>query len=126
MLALETQYTCPDWSEKANQPTCAEPRKTVTRPTGIAYMGVGFGREHDGQPQGTPDKNPLLNLTAIDGTPIQPGTYRAGYVVTPSGVHVGLSAANSHDFALGKLQGHSLDKTGSRHPTTPAIGPRPV
>jgi hypothetical protein len=112
VLAVETQYTCPDWSEKANQPTCAQAQKTVTMPTGIAYMGVGFGREHDGQPQGTPDKNPLLNLTTIDGSPIRPGSYRAGYIVTPSGVHVGLSATNSHDFAWVKLQGRSLDKTG--------------
>jgi hypothetical protein len=113
VLAVETQYTCPRWSEQANQPTCGESKKTVTMPAGITYMGVGFGREHDGQPQGTPDKNPLLNLTAIDGQRIRPSTYRSGYIITPNGVHVGLSAANSHDFAWVKLQGRSLDKRGN-------------
>ncbi|GLS20737.1 hypothetical protein GCM10007874_37540 [Labrys miyagiensis] len=112
VLAVETQYSCPGWSEKRNQPTCANPQETTSMPTGIAYMGVGFGREHDGQPQGTPDKNPFLNLTAIEGRPIQPGIYRPGYIVTPSGVHLGLSQANSHDFSWTRLQGHSLDATG--------------
>jgi hypothetical protein len=113
VLAVETQYTCPGWREQANQPTCAESQKTVTMPAGIAYMGVGFGREHDGQPQGTPDKNPLLNLTAIDGQRVRRSTYRSGYIITRNGVHVGLSAANSLDFAWVKLQGRSLDKTGN-------------
>jgi hypothetical protein len=113
VLAVETQYTCPGWSELANQPACADSQKTVTMPAGIAYMGVGFGREHDGQPQGTPDKNPLLNLTAIDGEGIRLGTYRAGYIITPNGVHVGLSAANSRGFAWLKLHGRSLDKRGN-------------
>ncbi|WP_413989869.1 hypothetical protein ACMDCR_28705 [Labrys okinawensis] len=112
VLAVETQYTCPGWSEKRNQPTCTDPQQTVSMPTGIAYMGVGFGREHDGQPQGTPDKNPFLNLTAIEGRPIRPDTYRSGYIVTPSGVHLGLSRANSHDFSWTRLQGPSLDAAG--------------
>ena len=66
-------------------------------------MGVGFGREHDGQPQGTPDKNPLLNITSIDGKPVQPGTMRSGYILTPQGVHVGLTPAKTSGFAYTKL-----------------------
>jgi hypothetical protein len=112
VLAVETQYICPDWSKRSNQPTCPKPQETISMPTGIAYMGVGFGREHDGQPQGTPDKNPFLNLTAIEGHPIEPGALRSGYVVTPRGVHLGLSRANGHDFAWTKLEGRSLGVLG--------------
>jgi len=124
VLAVETQYTCPGWSEQANQPTCAEPVSTVAMPANIAYMGVGFGREHDGQPQGTPDKNPLLNLVAIDGQRIRADAYRPGYIITPTGVHLGLTPANSHGFAWLKLQGRSLDRAGNPASADPRDWPQ--
>lgn len=113
VLAVEIEYNCPGWSEKLNKPICLKPKSVKRMPTGVAYVGVGFGREHDGQAQGIPDRNPLLNLTAIGGQPIAQGTYRSGYVVTPRGVHVGLSPANTQDFAWAKLQGRSLDANGN-------------
>lgn len=113
VLAVEVEYDCPSWSEKANQPNCAAPRSTTEMPRGIAYLGVGFGREHDGQPQGTPDKNPFLNVTAIDGQPIVHDRYRSGYVITQNGVHIGLSSTNSQGFGWSKLQGRSLGKGGT-------------
>ena len=75
-------------------------------------MGVGFGREHDGQPQDTPDKNPLLDITAIDCRPVAPGTMRSGYIVTPAGVHVGLTPAITNGFTDTKLTGRSLGTDG--------------
>lgn len=112
VLAVETEINCPGWDEKANKPACDKPKDTVQNPTGIAYMGVGFGREHDGQPQGTPDKNPLLNITAIDGQPVAKGSIRSGYIVSQGGVHVGLTSANTTNFAFTKLQGRSLNAAG--------------
>jgi hypothetical protein len=70
-------------------------------PGHVAMMGVGFGREYDGQSRGTPETNPLLNLATGD-RPVH-----RGYVVTREGVHVGLTAANTHgDFRFAKLDPH--------------------
>lgn len=59
------------------------------KPAGVAMMGVGFGREYNLQPQGTPDKNPFLNVAWPAGAS---GRTVRGYVVTREGVHVGLTA----------------------------------
>ncbi|AVT14374.1 hypothetical protein [Paracidovorax avenae] len=112
VLAVQKEMICPCWDEKANQPVCEQPTKTTVRPKGIVYMGVGFGREHDGQPQGTPDKNPLLNLVAIDGRPVREGEVHAGYIVTKSGVHAGLTPANAAGFGATRLQPGSLLANG--------------
>jgi hypothetical protein len=67
-------------------------------PEGIAMIGIGFGREHDGQEQSTPDKNPFLAETASGER------HRHGYIVTRTGVRVGLTAtAAGGDFAFVKL-----------------------
>lgn len=124
VLAVETQYTCPGYSEAANLPTCEAPTDTVQMPKGIRYMGVGFGREHDGQPQGTPDKNPLLNVTAIGGQPVAKGTMRSGYIVTPGGVHVGLTPANTGGFSYAKLTGRSLGPDGKPASNDPRDWPQ--
>ncbi|MEH3146547.1 MAG: hypothetical protein PGN34_14635 [Methylobacterium frigidaeris] len=69
-----------------------------TAPTGVAMMGVGFGREADSQSQSTPDTNPLLGVAAT-------GPMRRGYVVTRDGVHVGLTRANTRgDYRFVKLE----------------------
>lgn len=68
-------------------------------PTGIAMIGIGFAREGDAQSQSTPDKNPFLHLDA------EGRAYRGGYVLTPRGVHVGLTEANTRgDFRYFKLE----------------------
>ena len=68
-------------------------------PKGVAMLGIGFGREHDGQEQSTPDKNPFLAEAAAGGR------QRHGYVVTRTGVRIGLTANDvGADFAFVKLQ----------------------
>jgi hypothetical protein len=110
VLAVECETLCPHYNEKTAQPACPGQNLVPARPT-IHYVGVGFGREHDGQPQGTPDKNPLLNIVRIGGAPVGPGTMRSGYILTPQGVQVGLTAANTSGFAYTPLTGpkHSSD-----------------
>ncbi len=67
------------------------------RPQHVSMIGIGFGREYDHQPDGTPDHNPFLNLAAAPGL-------RRGYVVTRTGVHVGLTAADTAGgFAFARL-----------------------
>lgn len=73
-------------------------------PGGIAMVGIGFAREHDHQSQSTPDKNPLLRI-AGDGE-----DRRRGYILTPEGVHVGLTGENTRgDFRFIKLS-HAADR----------------
>ncbi len=103
ILVVETAMRCPGYDVKGAPGTCAEPSEVVNLPKGIAYLGVGFGREGNGQSQGTPDKNPLLNLTAIGGQPIASGSFRKGYVVTQEGVRVGLTASVAAGFRFLKL-----------------------
>jgi hypothetical protein len=76
------------------------------RPRGVAMMGVGFAREGDRQPHGTPDYNPFLNLRRVagpDGMQRRPEDWRNGYVVTARGVYLGLTAADTANAAFAKL-----------------------
>ena len=67
-------------------------------PGGIAMVGIGFAREHDHQSQSTPDKNPLLRV-ASGGDQL-----RRGYILSPEGVHVGLTGENTRgEFRFIKL-----------------------
>lgn len=73
-------------------------------PHGICYMGVGFGRLSTQQPGGTADRNPLLNIAVKnDGTTNSSGNIHQGYVITETGVWVGLTRSNSQDFRFTKL-----------------------
>ncbi len=85
-------------------------------PTHIAMVGIGFAREKDKQPSGTPDHNPLLNLPAM-GTAQAPGAMRRGYVVTKQGIHVGLTAELGKGFTFAKL---------ARNPNAPDWAPIPA
>jgi hypothetical protein len=51
------------------QVQCIEGARRCTAneaPHGISMMGIGFGRRHDHQAQGAPDKNPFLNITKLN------------------------------------------------------------
>ncbi len=61
-------------------------------------VGIGFAREADAQAESTPDKNPALNIAGGDKR-------RNGYVLTPEGIHVGLTRENTKgDFRFVKLE----------------------
>lgn len=105
VLVTEQTAVCPEW-KASDGPRCPTAALEPARP-GIHYMGVGFGREYDGQPQGTPDKNPFLNVVRIGTEPVRPGSIRAGYVITPGGVHLGLTPGNTAGFAFAPLTARS-------------------
>ena len=72
-------------------------------------MGVGFGRGEEGHPE----KNPFINLREM-----QDGTMRRGYVITPAGIQLGLTAANAGaGFVWQKLteRGVSADTASLNH-----------
>ena len=71
-------------------------------PRGISMLGIGFARRGDHQAQSGPAKNPFLHVATVNGAKAQ--RLRNGYLVTRSGVFVGLTAANTQGgFAYVKL-----------------------
>lgn len=98
ILGVEKSGTCDSY--QSDQQICSNlpaPEKPVL------YMGVGFGQEADFQPQGTPDKNVLLNLRSMNGQPIVDGTFNKGYIIGRQGIQVGLTAANTSGFRFAQL-----------------------
>lgn len=104
VLAVEQQAVCQDYPGDG---TCGKTPLRSAQGSQIAYMGVGFGREEDHQPQGTPDKNPLLNLATIAGQPLAAGNLNKGYIIGSTGVTVGLTQTNTRSFSFIKLTPNS-------------------
>jgi len=98
-------------------PRC-KPQKA---PRHVAMMGIGFGREHDHQSESGPDKNPFLNLAAGDAI-------RPGYIVTRTGVQVGLTGKEAADgFALVNLKRLADGRDWAQTPVCISInGARPA
>ena len=83
------------------------------RPRGTAFMGVGFDRHAAmGTNQGLDaPRNPFVNLTSLaSGASIS--SIRPGYIVTRTGIHLGMSAALTRDFAFVKLSSKSTTSLG--------------
>lgn len=81
-------------------------------PLHVAMLGIGFGREHDRQPGGTPDRNPLLQVAQPAGLP-------RSYVITRSGIGLGGSDAG---FATVRLSWDAGHRDWSAPPACITIG----
>ncbi|KAF2253736.1 hypothetical protein BU26DRAFT_418527 [Trematosphaeria pertusa] len=100
VLVVEESFICPWYDPNKHGPECPlgpggeAPRRRNT--SQITYMGVGFGRNRagDNQPRGLPKGNAFLNIESINGEAVPPGSLRAGYVLSATGVHVGLTREN--------------------------------
>ena len=79
---------------------CLEQSRNCTPnddPRDIAMVGIGFAREGDRQAESTPEKNPLLRVSA--------GTARKGYVLRAEGIDVGIDEKVARgDFRFVKLE----------------------
>jgi hypothetical protein len=132
VLGVQQTTQCP-WYKATDQGICSarpvgsreKPDVGIMRATNqlkpIVYMGVGFGQEADFQPQGTPDKNILLNLTSIGGKPVDSKAMRRGYIIGMQGITVGLTPANTRDFKFIKLNQYcdpNAQSTGTACPST--------
>lgn len=114
VLAVTASVICP-WYKESDGSSCpTSPNGTsavpTPMPTHIRYMGVGFGREYNHQPQGTPDKGPLINIDSIDEKPLKDGCIadgseclNEGYIISDAGVTIGLTAENTRGFRFVKL-----------------------
>lgn len=107
---------------------CATDARDCTannHPKGIAVMGVGFARESKTQPRGTPNYNAFLNLQSVlQGGELKPlpQDWCNGYVVTPTGVDLGLTSANTLNAGWVKL----LPWTQYSTPSLPEWKPAPM
>lgn len=104
ILAVTKKVICPGYNIKKDGPECppsANGTGEIDMPVHIVYLGVGFGRQYNGKPQGTPDKNPFLNIVAINDEPVP--QMHEGYIITDEGIHIGLTDENSKRFQRVKL-----------------------
>ena len=96
-------------------------------PTGVANMGIGFARESGGDAnRKKPDYNAFLNLTSVagsNGTPQPvPADWHNGFVVTPTGIYLGLTSTNTANGALVKL----MPDAANSSPGLPEWKPAPM
>lgn len=89
--------------------SCAPHARSCTAtntPTGVSLMGIGFAREGPQQPRGTPSYNAFLNLQSVLQNGVLqplPDNWCNGYVVTPTGVYLGLTPSNTANAGWVKL-----------------------
>lgn len=80
-------------------------------PRGVSYMGIGFDR---GAAQGTPDaapRNPFLNLTEL-ASGSSAAAVRRAYLLTRSGVQLGLTADSTRAFGFVALASRGVSPGG--------------
>lgn len=94
-----TAFDCAPNARDCVAPTT--PEQLAAKIANIAYFGVGFGQEAAGQPQGTPEKNAFLNISS---TPAGVALPSPGYIITQSGVELGLTPDNTQGYAMIKLE----------------------
>jgi hypothetical protein len=103
-----------------NYPSCT----SNSNPTGVAYMGVGFDRGTSSiqPPAAYGNTNPFINIVSLaSGQPVS--SLAPGYIITNSGVTLGLSSNATYNFAFVKLL---PDTTNSPPQPAPAWMQAPV
>jgi hypothetical protein len=80
-------------------------------PTGFWFVGIGWGRIDDGKPQGTSDKNPLINVADVEGVADITRLYK-GFTVTKDGIVLGLTDANTDGIDWTDLPLHQDSSSG--------------
>jgi hypothetical protein len=110
VLVVEESTICPHYNESRDTNTCPEfegiAPNVTHHPKNISLFGVGFGRRKDGQPQGSPDKNPFLNVISINKTTINTDIFRNGYMLDRNAITIGLTGSNTKDL----IRWHALRK----------------
>lgn len=123
VLAVTNLTICDGYDVAVDKAKCPIiPAPPVTHmPRGIGLLGIGFGRVAAGQPQGTPDKNPVLNIVDIvGGATTSLASLWPGYIISKAGITIGLTDSNmaGMEYALlpPRTKTPSGDVTTARHP----------
>ncbi|CEJ82354.1 hypothetical protein VHEMI02424 [[Torrubiella] hemipterigena] len=109
VLAVDYRVTCHTYNSTTDTDKCTKVQGTATSTakseatTEVQYIGIGFGRQHDGQPQGNPDKNVMLNVKTLGNQNVTDATYRNGYIISKEGITVGLTAENTKNMQFSQL-----------------------
>ncbi|KAM7198911.1 hypothetical protein V8F20_005978 [Naviculisporaceae sp. PSN 640] len=116
ILAVTKKVKCTTYSVSVDTDTCpTTPEWEDNNPGSVRVMGVGFGREDDGQPKGTPDKNAFINIQSIAGQSMT--TYLQGYTIDSYGINVGLTNDNTLGMTFQDLPARNPNPVGSRVPS---------
>ncbi len=95
--------------------TCLERARDCrpeNNPRGVAFMGVGFARNSAQGTQAGAPKNPFTSLVSLaSGAPVS--SVRPGYIVTRTGVHLGMNAELTRHFAFIKLAPSAESQSGA-------------
>lgn len=94
---------CTNKDRTDEDPTC-DPLATTRICFGI--LGIGWGRLDDGQPQGTSDKNPLINIVDMTIPTFDIRRLYKGFIVQKDGITVGLTDGNTLNLDFGDLTEH--------------------
>ena len=91
---------------RVNQITCLQHARDCRpefEPRNVSYMGIGFDRGAAQATAGnTSPKNPFVSLVSLtSGRPVS--SVRPGYVITRTGVHLGMTPALTRHMAFVKL-----------------------
>lgn len=105
ILAVTNVTICDDYNTAVDKDKCPTiPTPPIEHmPKGIELMGIGYGRVADGQPQGTPDKNPILNVVDIAGTDNSLTSFWPGYIISRAGITIGLTNSNMAGMEYAQL-----------------------
>lgn len=101
---------------------CTVKVSDVQDPSGFGFIGIGWGRMDDGQPDGTSDKNPMINVVNIRGADMTK-LYK-GFIIKKEGIQVGLTEASTVGIDVVDLPLHKppLSGGGSGGSGTPNWG----
>ncbi|MFO0017898.1 MAG: hypothetical protein ACK52U_15250 [Synechococcaceae cyanobacterium] len=96
----------------ASQQRCADPSQSCTLASSWRFIGVGFGEVGAGNtawPINGTQRNPLFNITAINGVSANP---TQGWIMASDGITVGLTPANTASFNPAGLEPLSTSPDG--------------
>ncbi|KAH8900500.1 hypothetical protein GQ53DRAFT_633102 [Thozetella sp. PMI_491] len=117
VLAVTKKVTCSSYSVAVGTDHCPTTPEYIEHNPHVRWMGVGFGREEDGQPQGTPDKNAFINVVSIAGQNMN--SYLQGYKINKMGITLGLTDINTSNMFFQDLPARNPVNWSLRTPTIP-------
>jgi hypothetical protein len=95
--------------------TCLEHARNCRperNPQGVAFIGVGFDRNAAQGTEATAPRNPFVSLVSLaSGGPVS--SVRPGYIVTRTGVYLGMTTDRTQNFAFVKLSANPASRPGA-------------